>query len=65
MTYCALVGAVGVARAVSDEHLSSEILKTRSRHFQAPSTLETGRPGTNGTFSAARDYFLNDLTACT
>ena len=31
MTYCALVGAIGVARAVSDEHLSREILKTVSR----------------------------------
>jgi TetR/AcrR family transcriptional repressor of nem operon len=28
LTYCALVGAIGVARAVSDEHLSHEILKT-------------------------------------
>src|SRR5205809_1883040 len=28
MTYCALVGAIGVARAVSDEQLSREILKT-------------------------------------
>src|SRR5438309_2357256 len=28
LTYCALVGAVGVARAVSDEQLSREILKT-------------------------------------
>jgi TetR/AcrR family transcriptional regulator, transcriptional repressor for nem operon len=31
MTYCALVGAIGVARAVSDEHLSREILKTVAR----------------------------------
>ena len=28
LTYCALVGAVGVARAVSDNQLSREILKT-------------------------------------
>ncbi len=28
LTYCALVGAMGVARAVSDEHLSGEILRT-------------------------------------
>jgi len=28
LTYCALVGAIGVARAVSDEQLSREILKT-------------------------------------
>jgi TetR/AcrR family transcriptional regulator, transcriptional repressor for nem operon len=31
MTYCALVGAIGVARAVSDQHLSREILKTVAR----------------------------------
>ena len=31
MTYCALVGAIGVARAVSDERLSREILKTVAR----------------------------------
>jgi TetR/AcrR family transcriptional repressor of nem operon len=28
LTYCALVGAIGVARAVSDEQLSCEILRT-------------------------------------
>jgi TetR/AcrR family transcriptional repressor of nem operon len=28
LTYCALAGAIGVARAVSDEHLSREILTT-------------------------------------
>jgi TetR/AcrR family transcriptional repressor of nem operon len=28
LTYCALVGAIGVARAVSDEQLSREILET-------------------------------------
>ena len=28
LTHCALVGAIGVARAVSDEKLSREILKT-------------------------------------
>jgi TetR/AcrR family transcriptional repressor of nem operon len=28
LTYCALVGAIGVSRAVSDERLSREILKT-------------------------------------
>jgi TetR/AcrR family transcriptional regulator, transcriptional repressor for nem operon len=28
LTYCALVGAIGVARAVSDEQLSREILRT-------------------------------------
>jgi TetR/AcrR family transcriptional repressor of nem operon len=28
LTYCTLIGAIGVARAVSDEQLSREILKT-------------------------------------
>jgi hypothetical protein len=28
LTYCALIGAIGVARAVSDEWLSREMLKT-------------------------------------
>jgi TetR/AcrR family transcriptional repressor of nem operon len=28
LTYCALVGAIGMSRAVSDENLSREILKT-------------------------------------
>jgi hypothetical protein len=28
LTYCALVGAIGVARTVSDQQLSREILKT-------------------------------------
>jgi hypothetical protein len=28
LAYCVLVGAIGVARAVSDENLSREILKT-------------------------------------
>src|ERR1700736_1292738 len=31
LTYCVLVGAIGVARAVSDEQLSREILKTAAR----------------------------------
>jgi len=31
LAYCALVGAIGVARAVSDERLSGEILKTVAR----------------------------------
>jgi TetR/AcrR family transcriptional repressor of nem operon len=34
MTYCALVGAIGMARAVSDQELSSEILKTVSRRLK-------------------------------
>jgi TetR/AcrR family transcriptional repressor of nem operon len=36
MTYCALVGAIGVARAVSDKHLSREILKTVARLLRNP-----------------------------
>src|SRR5713226_6900958 len=32
MTYCAMVGAISMARAVSDEELSGEILKTVARH---------------------------------
>ena len=36
MTYCALVGAIGVARAVSDERLSREILKTVARLLRNP-----------------------------
>jgi TetR/AcrR family transcriptional repressor of nem operon len=36
LTYCALVGAIGVARAVSDEHLSREILKTVAQLLKNP-----------------------------
>ena len=36
LTYCALVGAIGVARAVSDERLSSEILKTVAQFLKDP-----------------------------
>jgi TetR/AcrR family transcriptional repressor of nem operon len=36
MTYCALVGAIGVARVVSDEYLSREILKTVARLLTNP-----------------------------
>jgi len=36
LTYCALVGAIGVARAVSDEQLSGEILKTVSQLLKNP-----------------------------
>ena len=32
--YCALVGAIGMARAVSDEELSREILKTVTQHLK-------------------------------
>jgi TetR/AcrR family transcriptional repressor of nem operon len=34
LTYCALVGAIGIARAVSDEQLSNEILKTVARRLK-------------------------------
>ncbi len=37
MTYCAMVGAISMARAVSDEELSGEILKTVARHLKNPS----------------------------
>jgi TetR/AcrR family transcriptional regulator, transcriptional repressor for nem operon len=53
LTYCALVGAIGVARAVSDEQLSREILKTvavglkervrRALPVSAGSAQEAGR----------------------
>ena len=36
MTYCAMVGAISMARAVSDEELSREILKTVARHLKNP-----------------------------
>lgn len=36
LTYCALVGAIGVARAVSDQRLSREILKTVARLLRNP-----------------------------
>jgi TetR/AcrR family transcriptional repressor of nem operon len=34
LTYCVLVGAIGMARAVSDEELSCEILKTAAQHLK-------------------------------
>jgi TetR/AcrR family transcriptional repressor of nem operon len=34
LTYCALVGAIGMARAVSDEELSREILKTVAQRLK-------------------------------
>jgi TetR/AcrR family transcriptional repressor of nem operon len=34
MTYCAMVGAISMARAVSDEELSREILKTVSQRLR-------------------------------
>jgi TetR/AcrR family transcriptional regulator, transcriptional repressor for nem operon len=36
MTYCALVGAISMARAVSDKELSREILKTVSQRLKNP-----------------------------
>jgi len=36
LTYCALVGAIGMARAVSDEELSREILKTVAKRLKNP-----------------------------
>ena len=36
LTYCALVGAIGVARAVSDQQLSREILKTVAQLLNGP-----------------------------
>jgi TetR/AcrR family transcriptional repressor of nem operon len=33
LTYCALVGAIGMARAISDEELSREILKTAAQRL--------------------------------
>ena len=38
LTYCALVGAIGVARAVSDEQLSREILKTVAQLLKNPAS---------------------------
>jgi TetR/AcrR family transcriptional regulator, transcriptional repressor for nem operon len=43
MTYCALVGAIGVARAVSDEQLSREILKTVARLVRRIAPTHHGR----------------------
>jgi TetR/AcrR family transcriptional repressor of nem operon len=34
LTYCVLVGAIGMARAVSDEQLSREILKTAAQRLK-------------------------------
>jgi TetR/AcrR family transcriptional repressor of nem operon len=38
LTYCALVGAIGIARAVSDEQLSREILKTAAQRLKNPAS---------------------------
>ena len=34
LTYCALVGAIGMARVLSDEQLSREILKTVAQRLK-------------------------------
>ena len=36
LTYCALVGAIGMARAVSDKELSREILTTTAKRLKKP-----------------------------
>jgi TetR/AcrR family transcriptional repressor of nem operon len=36
LTYCALVGAIGVASAVSEQHLSREVLKTVAQLLKNP-----------------------------
>ena len=38
LAYCALVGAIGMARAVSDQALSREILKTVAQLLKNPSS---------------------------
>jgi TetR/AcrR family transcriptional repressor of nem operon len=38
LTYCALVGAIGMARAVSDEQLSREILETAAQRLKNPAS---------------------------
>jgi TetR/AcrR family transcriptional regulator, transcriptional repressor for nem operon len=38
LTYCVLVGAIGMARAVSDEELSREILKTVAKRLKNPAS---------------------------
>ena len=38
LAYCALVGAIGMARAVSDEQLSREILKTVAQLLKNPAS---------------------------
>jgi TetR/AcrR family transcriptional repressor of nem operon len=43
MTYCALVGAISIARVVSDEQFSREILKTVARHLRSPVPKASGR----------------------
>jgi len=38
LTYCALVGAISVARAISDDQLSREILKTMAQLMKDPAS---------------------------
>jgi len=40
MAYCAMVGAISMARAVSDKELSREILKTVAQRLKAGKTRE-------------------------
>ena len=43
LTYCALVGAIGVARAVSDQELSREILKALAVRLKGGTHAASGR----------------------
>jgi TetR/AcrR family transcriptional repressor of nem operon len=43
LTYCALVGAISIARVVSDEQLSREILKTVAQLLRGPIPKAPGR----------------------
>lgn len=43
LTHCALVGAISIARAVSDERLSREILKTVARLLKSPARKRAHR----------------------
>jgi TetR/AcrR family transcriptional repressor of nem operon len=38
MTYCAMVGAISMARAVSDKELAREILKTVAQRLKNPAS---------------------------
>ena len=43
LTYCALVGAISMARAVSDDQLSREILKTMTLFLKNPASQSRSR----------------------
>lgn len=52
LTYCALVGAISMARAVSDQELSREILKTATQHLnnlaaKSHITIRAAKPEAN------------------